>query len=298
MLRSFFSLLYAEWQKIIKNSMLTGFLIWIYPVGLAAFYAMAALAGLISPTAQRAMLAGSSGQWTTDMLGIWAFVTSFPANILGRMLPLAFMAVVFAGEYQWSMWKNLIPRSRRAALILAKFVALTGVIMLSLFLSSVVIGVGQSVVYKMAELTYGPTATAEVLGNFVRDYGREALLGITSLIILAGYAAVAAILTRSILGGLLAGFGLSIVEPMSLALLLVFGKVFDQPDLINLYRFTPTYNLDNVHSWLVHHSAFTQVAGNFTAHPSLGFSGIVLSAWVIGLVLLTILVFERQDITA
>jgi len=298
MLQSFFSLLYAEWQKIIKNYMLTSFLVWIYPVGLAAFYTIAVLSGLISQTAQRAMVASSSGQWTTDMLGIWAFVTSFPANILGRMPPLAFMAVVFAGEYQWSMWKNLIPRSRRAALILAKFVALTGVIMLSLFLSSIVIGVGQSLVYKMAEVTYGPTATAEVLGNFARDYGREVLLSTTSLIILAGYAAVAAILTRSILGGLLAGFGLSVVEPMSLALLLVFGKIFDQPDLVNLYQFTPTYNLDNVRSWLVHQAAFTQIGVNFTAQPSLGFSWIVLSVWVIGLILLTILVFERQDITA
>jgi hypothetical protein len=294
----FLSLLYAEWQKVIKNSWLTGFLIWIYPVGLTAFYIIAALAGFISETAQQAMAATGTGEWTRDTLGIWSFVTAFPANILGRMLPLAFMAVVFAGEYQWSMWKNLVPRGRRMPLILAKFLVLTGMVMLSFFISSLIIGVGQNLAYRAAGMDYGPAGTAEVWSNFLRDYGREAFLAIISLVILAGYAALAAIFTRSILGGLLAGFGFSILEPMSLVILLLLGKIFDQPSLINFYQFMPSYNMDNVRSWLIHHSAFTQVGIHFTAQPSLGFSWIVLGLWVIGLVWLTIVVFERQDIVS
>ena len=291
-------LLRAEWQKVIKNYMLTGFLVWIYPVGLAAFFIMAVFAGLVSKTARLAMVATSSGQWTTEMLGIWALVTSFPVNILPRLLPLAFMAVVFASEYQWGMWKNLIPRSRRVLLILVKFVILIVVVMMSLLLSSLIIGAGQSLSHQVAGVAYGPILTTEVLADFVRAYTREALLGMTSLILLAGYAAVAAVLTRSILGGLLAGFGFSILEPMSFAVLIMLGRVLDKPGIINLFQFTPSYNIDNMRSWLVSNMPFTQVETNFTAEPSLAFSAIVLGAWVIGLIILAVSVFERQDIAS
>lgn len=291
-------LLRAEWQKVIKNYLLTSFLVWIYPVGLAAFFTMAVLAGLASKTAQLAMVATSSGQWTTDMLGIWGLVTSFPANILPRMLPLAFMTVVFAGEYQWGMWKNLVPRSRRRWLILTKFVILIVVVMISIMLASLVIGAGQSLSHKVAGVGYGPILTTEVLADFLRAYAREALLGMASLSLLVGYAAVSALLTRSILGGLLAGFGFSIFEPMSLGMLILMGRLLDKPDVINLYQFTPSYNVDNIRSWLVSNMPFTQVETNFTAEPSLAVSSIVLGAWVIGLIILAVSVFERQDIVS
>ena len=128
------SLLKAEWKKTTSNRMLSGFLIWIYPIGVGAFIAMMVLVSLLSESSARAMAATSSGQWTTDMLSIWLFISAFPGNIFGRMLPLAFMAVTFAGEYQWSTWKNVVPRSTRSNLILAKFVTLSSFIMLSLFL--------------------------------------------------------------------------------------------------------------------------------------------------------------------
>jgi hypothetical protein len=291
-------LLQAEWQKVIKNYMLTGFLVWLYPVGLAAFFTIAVLAASFSKTAQLAMVATSSGQWTTDMLGIWALITSFPANIIPRLLPLAFMAVVFAGEYQWGMWKNLVPRSRRTSLILAKFVVLILVVMISLLLSSLVIGAGQGLSHTVAGVAYGPAVTQEVLTNFLGAYAREALLGMVSLVILAGYAALAALLTRSILGGLLAGFGFSVLEPMSFTLLILLGRLLNKPDIINLYQFTPTYNIDNMRSWLASNLPFTQVDPSFTAQPGLAFSSIVLGAWVIGLIILVVSVFKRQDIVS
>lgn len=291
-------LLRAEWQKVIKNYMLTGFLVWLYPIGLAAFFTIAVFAALVSKTAQLAMVATSSGKWTTDMLGIWTLVTSFPANIIPRMLPLAFMTVVFASEYQWGMWKNLIPRSRRTSLILAKFVILILVISISILLSSLVIGAGQSLSHKVAGVAYGPAMTQEVLTDFLCAYARETLLGIISLVILAGYAALAVLLTRSILGGLLAGFGLSVLEPMSFLMLILISRLLNKPDIINLYQLTPTYNIENMRSWLVSNLPFTQVEANFNAEPSLAFSSIVLGAWIIGLIILVISVFKRQDIVS
>lgn len=291
------SLLRAEWQKVIKNYKLTGFLVWLYPVGLAAFFTMMVIVTLLSERIQQS-IATSSWQWTTNMLGVWVLVTSFPVNILPRMLPLAFMAVVFASEYQWGMWKNLVPRSRRISLILAKFLVLILLVTISLMLCSLVIGIGQALSHRAAGVAYGPAVTLEVLGDFLGAYAREMLLGVISLVILAGYAALAAMLTRSILGGLLAGFGLSVLEPMSLMILLLTGRLLNKPDIINLYQFTPTYNIENIRSWLVSNLPLTQVDASFTAEPSLAFSSIVLGVWIIGLITLVISVFERQDIVS
>ena len=151
------SLLKAEWKKTTSNRMLSGFLIWIYPIGVGAFIAMMVLVSLLSESSARAMAATSSGQWTTDMLSIWLFISRrFPGNIFGRMLPLAFMAVTFAGEYQWSTWKNVVPRSTRWNLILAKFVTLSSFIMLSLFLTSLILGAGQGLGHALTGAAYGP----------------------------------------------------------------------------------------------------------------------------------------------
>ena len=292
------SLLRAEWQKVVKNYTLMGFLVWLYPIGLAAFFIMAVIAALVSERVQQAMISTGSGQWTSNMLGTWVFVTSFPINIFPRMLPLAFMAVVFASEYQSGMWKNLVPRSRRISLILAKFVILILVVTISIILCSLVIGIGQVLSHRAAGVAYGPAVTLEVLSDFLGGYTREALLGMASLVVLAEYAALAALLTRSILGGLLAGFGLSVLEPMSFTILVLTGSFLNKPGIINLYRFTPTYSIGNIRSWLVSNLPFTQVDANFTAQPGLAFSSIVLGAWIIGLILLVISIFERQDIVS
>jgi ABC-2 type transport system permease protein len=291
-----FNLFRAEWKKVVKNYKLTTFLVWIYPVGMAAFLAILLIVQLSTKSSAQGAVAPSSGQWTADMLVTWNIVSSFPVNVFGRMLPLAFMAVVFAGEYQWGTWKNLVPRNRRVALILTKLAALTVIVMTALVSTSVIVGLGQSLGHRMAGLAYGPALTGEVLADFARDYAREALLGMISLLILAAFAGSAALLTRSILGGLLFGFGFSILEPSELWL--VLSILLSKPEIVNLYRFTPTYNLNNVRSWLVDHSALAAVPPGFTAQPTLAFSVGILALWLLGLTALAGFVFQKQDITS
>lgn len=291
------SLLQAEWKKTTSNRMLSGFLVWIYPVGVGAFMLMMLLVSLVSESSAQAMAATSSGQWTSDMSAIWLFISTFPGNIFGRMLPLAFMAIVFAGEYQWGTWKNLIPRSSRPALILAKYCTLTAFIMLSLFITSLLTAVGQALGHSVIGAAYGPELSAANLIEFAPTYFQHALLALISLVILVGFAALSALLTRSILGGLLAGFGFSVVEPMSLMLFYLVGKLIARPEMINLYQYTPTYNLDNLRSWFAQQGAAAAPLAGFTAEPRMGFSVIVLAIWILGLVTLSLLIFQRQDIT-
>jgi ABC-type transport system involved in multi-copper enzyme maturation permease subunit len=292
------NLLRAEWMKAIWNYRLTGFLVWILPVGIGAFYALMLASGFASTRFAEGMLATGAGQWTEDALSVWNLVVTFPFNLIGRMLPLAFMAVVFANEYQSGMWKNLVPRASRPALILSKLAVLTALIMLSFILTSIVTIIGQGLGHGMLNQNYGPALTNATLWKFLGQYAQSAALALASLLILAGGAALAAILTRSVLGGLLIGFGLSVIDSLSLVFLLLLSTLFDKPDLINLYRFTPSYNLDNALSWFRSSAGYVLPMGNFTTPPGWLFSLVVLLVWMAGFIGLSLWVFQRQDLTA
>lgn len=290
-------LLRSEWMKATKNAALISFLMWILPIGIASSFAIFIVFGFFSETMRSAIDEFSTGQWTTDMLVIWTTVTSFPANIFGRMMPLAFIAVGFAGEYQWDTWKNIVPRTRRASLILSKLVILIAIVMLTLLIASLVLGVVEPIAHKLGGIPYGPSLSADVLRDFSLSYAQTLLIGLLSVAILGGYGALAAILTRSILGGLLVSFFFSVLDAMSLGGLVFLGSLLGKPDLINLYLYTPSYNLDNIRSWFDSGGAFLPVS-TFSASPGVWISLAILLAWVIVLVGSSILIFRKQDITS
>jgi ABC-type transport system involved in multi-copper enzyme maturation permease subunit len=287
----------AEWIKVNKNKTLTGFLVWIIPVGQFAFAITTILAFLVSERAALPMAMTSSHQWDLDMLGIWSGLTKFPFNVFGRLFPLAFMSVVFAGEYEWDTWKNVIPRGRRGQLILSKYIILIGLVMLSFTLAGLITATGHALDHKLLGLTYGPEFNWENFLDFLTLYSQQFLLGLLSLLILAGFAALAAILTRSILGALLAGLGFAVIEPMSLALLIFLRAVTGNQDLVNLYLITPTFHLDNAHSWFFNNQPATTAFTTFSTEIWPWLSVIVLLYWAALLTTLAVMLFQRQDIT-
>ncbi len=241
-----------------------------------------------------------TGSWVQDSLNSWNMLIFFPANLFARMLPLAFMAVVIAGEYQWRTWKNIIPRNRRWKLMLTKMLALLSLVMLSFLLTALVAALGPSTGARIHGAEYGPTVSFDVFGNYLLDTVRTALIATLSLAILVGYAAIAAVLTRSILGGLLAGFAFSIVDATSLGMLLFLSNMLDKPDLLNLFQFTPTYNLGNLHTWLFEGHAQRAISDGvpfLTAEPSFWASLLIILIWIILLTGLPLWLFERQEIT-
>jgi len=110
-------------------------------------------------------------------------------------------------------------------------------------------------------------------------------------------------LTRSILGGVVAGVIITAAEGLSILALIIVGSLFDIPKLVLLYRLTPTYNLLNVTSWLRSNEPnainFENFAGTDIYHSdTLLFSLVVLAMWMVGLISLTSGLFQRQDITS
>lgn len=299
MVRAELNLIRAEWKKATGNLLITGFLVWIIPIGLLTFYTIGPIVSLVADDSMSVGIAStSSGSWTTDMLGVWSLIITFPGNVAGRLLPLAFMAFLFAGEYQWGTLRFIVPRSRRSSLIVTKAAVTTFVVLLSYVLASLIVGLGQTVGHAVVDLSYGPPLTGNSLLNFAGVCLQHLLLGTFSLLILAGFAALASILTRSMLGGLLGGFGLAVLEPMSLMILVIVGRMINRMEIANLYQFAATYHLDNARSWFVNGQPLPPPLPGFTAEPALAVSLIALMLWVAGLLGLAIVLFNRQDITS
>ncbi len=149
------SLLRAEWKKATGNLLSTGFLVWIVPVGILTLYVLGFLVYLVSddPTAV-GIVRVTAESLMASVTGVWSPIIAFPGNILGRLLPLAFMAVLFAGEYQWGTLRQIVPRSRRSSLILAKVATTTFIVLLSYVLASFIIGVGQAAGHALLGLDY------------------------------------------------------------------------------------------------------------------------------------------------
>ena len=290
----------AEWRKVFANFKLTSFLVWIIPIGSFAFTTVMIFLSLFSKTMQAGVDYFGSGDWTIDSLGSWNMLIFFPANLFGRMLPLAFMAVVFAGEYQWRTLKNIVPRTQRWKIMLAKMAALVSLVMLSMLLTALIGAIGPVTGHRIHGWAYGPVLSWDVLWDFLLDTVRIALIASVSLLNIVSYAAIAAVITRSILGGLLASFGFAILDALSLGVLLFLRGILNKPELINLYQFTPTYNLSNLHSWLFLGKAQQFISAGVApliAEPSFWISALILGIWIGGLIGISLWLFQRQEIT-
>ncbi len=289
----------AEWQKAVGHRWAAGFLIWIFPVGAVGFVITMGVLALFSDSI-RAGLVHEAPQWTTTMIFVW----SFPNNLFGRMFLLGYTAFLFAGEYQWGTWKNTIPRRHRMALIGIKFLVLALLIVGAFVLMSVIMGVGRWFHAAVAGFPYGPAITGGVVRSFLADYALQAGLTFMSVLITAVIAALAAMAMRSILGGVMVGIGIAIVEPLSLALLLGVARLFDSVTVLHLFRFTPTYNIENISSWINGSTGLNLLKGPFSWFGAvapvdgIGFSITVLLGWVVVGIATILILFQRQDITS
>jgi hypothetical protein len=287
----------AEWSKAAGHRWLAGFLIWIFPVGVIVMYVLIFLTAISSPTAAVESFNLKTTRWT-DAISVWGVLSDFPGNVIGRMPILAFIATLFAGEFEWGTWKNIVPRNRRAALVLTKFITLGVYVIVAFAAISLIMIVGNGIALKLVGIKYGPELSGPILADFTGDYTLSAVLAFISTLIVSAFAALAALFTRKIVGGVMVGFLISIIEPNTLLLLLWISNFLDRPDLVNLYRFMPTYTIGNISSWIKHHTALGLGMPLPFPETSLGSSLIIVGIWVVVLIGLVMVLFQRQDITS
>lgn len=289
----FLKLLKAEWYKILGNRAPTAFLIGIFPVFGIMFLSFFVFVVLVSAEA-REEIQLDPPLWTDTLVGIW----NIPNGLIGRAVILAFVALQFGGEYQWNTWKNIVPRSERVPLVLAKFIMVTTIILLAFTLTSIIAGVGVGAVTKAAGASYGPPISEDVLRDFAEDYLLQVTTALVGTVIGAGYAMIAAMITRSILGSLIVSFVIATADGLSFLAFILVAFFLKETDILLMYRYTPSYNLLNAMTWLNenHANHLLDWEDNVVASDSLSFSVIVLFVWVFGLLIATSYAFRRQDI--
>jgi ABC-type transport system involved in multi-copper enzyme maturation permease subunit len=282
----------AEWQKLAGHRWAAGLLIWLFPVGAAAIMIIGLLVAFFSPDTVT-NLGLPVAEWPAQMVDFW----QISSNPLARLMLMGFAAVTFGGEYQWQTWKNVISRQSRTALVLIKFVTLGLFITISFGVASLVWGLG---LLAIAALTGGETSLLPAYSSwadFLASYGITAVVSFAAVMIAVSYAVIGALLTRTVLGAAIVGFTATMAEELSPLFVLILQRVTGWDAALDLYRLTPTFTLSNIGSWLSNGRAFALIGFDYTP-ASLGFSVLVLIGWLLGLLLVATLIFQRQDITS
>jgi ABC-type transport system involved in multi-copper enzyme maturation permease subunit len=287
-----------EWRKSNGNLLIVGTMIWIFPlIGLIVVLLTTLAAQGMQPEQLARLGVAANGQaayWPDYFLFAWYV----PSTAVGRWLLIAFTAVMFGGEYQWHTWKALVPRRSRIALILNKFLTLSILIVLAFAGMSLILGFGMMLPTRIAGGAYGPAISGPVLADFAADYAVRAITAFASAIIGVGYSAIAAMITRSILGSVMIGVGAFALETMAPTLFGMLGYLLNRPGAVILTQFTPGYNLQNILMWLQNGMGHTYPPLSDYATPnSLPLSCLILLIWIVSLIGLTTWLFQRQDIT-
>lgn len=285
------NLIRAEYLKVMGNRRSTGCMVWIFPILGAIFIGLIILISALDSDLRNSIQT-EGVDWREYLIVPWVI----PNNPYGRALMLAFTAVIFGGEYQYNTWKSIVPRSKRLPLILIKFFTVAYFVLLVFIVTGIVLTIGGLLISVLLGADFGPSLGNAELGKFAEDYSGQMLLAFVSMIVSAGYAALAAMVTRSILGSLIMGMIMTVGEALLILPLYLISALLNAPNVLHMYRFLPTYNLLNMFGWIFEDEAIQMEIGDKMISDPLSFSVGMLVVWVVGLVSLTAYLFQRQDI--
>jgi ABC-type transport system involved in multi-copper enzyme maturation permease subunit len=291
------SLFRAEWHKIAGNRITVAAFVGIFPISAFMLLIFAGIAVLTSPSFRQNVV-NAPPNWMDQLLFPWIIINSE----IGRGIMAAFAADVFGGEYQRMMWKNLLQRRGRSAIILNKFFTMAVFVVAAFLLMCVIIGVGVGILTALAGAAYPPALSDLAPGElerFLRQFGAQASVAFAAALIAAAYAALGGIFTRSILGAVAVGVLLTLAEQGIAVMLFILNQIAENPDLLQLYLFTPGYNLANLSTWAGFGGGYLppyMTPYGFTPF-SVEASTLLVIAWLVGLISACVWLFRRQDIT-
>lgn len=185
MIASFAQLCHAEWIKIVGHRRAFVLLLGIFPLTALTIFTLLNLIALFDPSFRGDPALVSDWQRLT-LMG-W----NIPSDPLGRAFLMGLTALTFAGEYQWGTWKNLTPRRRRAAILLAKLTVLSALVIATFTLTSLILGAGGVLLAAATDTSLAPPLTASAVQALVPDYALAAGLTFLAFSITALLAALA-----------------------------------------------------------------------------------------------------------
>jgi len=283
----------AEYLKTIRHKWMVGFTLYIFPVGILAFGVTIALLVMLGADRGALFRDTSSFGWDTIAMGSWRMTL----DAVAQVLLMVFAANVFANESKWNTWKNIVSREQRWRLFLAKLIVVLGLIFVTFNVMALLTGIGSQFFALATDLPLRPDF-ADRIGTFIPDYLQTMSVSMIGVSMAMMYAIFATTFTRSVIASVIIGYGVRIFEMVARTLFFVLENFFNITGLVDLYRFTPSYNLDNIQSWLDHGRAFDlevnidRVVTGFSLETSL----LILAVIFILLVTASIQIFNRRDV--
>ncbi len=277
----------AESLKLSRHKA-TWFLVWMYPIVLVGIIAMIVAVALVNG-GDAVDQAPTLNKWLDDATSFWGL----PRQSVTRILIAAYVAVVFAGEYGWNTWKLVLPHRRRAGVVAAKYALILILFAIAFTIAAALFTVG---VWADDVMTADPMPAGITAGALLQAHASAALGAIAPLLITIGYASLAAILTRSMIGALIVSIVLISVESI-IATFAPMLAVYLGSAMWALLHALPGYHIANLATWIGSGEALAMpFPSGAVVALGWGTSLAVLAAWTVALIGATFAWFGRQDI--
>lgn len=257
---------------------------------------IAVLAGTVLNLIQRAVLANAAarGNGNEDLLRAPTMIlhqvlesVSGSNFFLVQVFFLIAASSIFGGDYRWETWRLLTPRNTRTNLILAKL----GVFGAGTVAGLVLLAVGGVIsAFIAGGLVGGGVQWAREGDETVKLLGGVFAVSWLEMMVVGALAAVIAVLTRSGVASLLVPVGVWIVQAFALSQITPrFDDQFAPP--LAWHIGIPALAAD-------HFKATLEPAKPGFTPPTDGLLSMgILAAWIVGLTLLAVWLFKRQDLT-
>lgn len=294
-------LLRAEWHKVARHPRLVLFTLGIFPVGsgVLLLFQWAIYFAMVEARDRLGVQ-----DFYRDALAPWANLTAVQGALF-RLLPLAFIATVFASEYTAGTWKVILPGQRRWMVLTAKAIVAGGMVWLSLAAWALIAMVGNGLPLTWLGKPYFPDWASANTQAFLLELRVEMALAAAVLAFLVVVSAWVTVQTRSTMPAVGAGVFFSMLESSAPVLLLLgnglFGVAKDTPGFLTAWQWMPSYSVLNIREWLVRAQSYRLMdfpGGEHLPAFSLALSLLVLAGWILGFGALALATFQRQDITA
>ncbi len=212
----------------------------------------------------------------------------------GVMFAILLGATLVGAEWRWGVWRQQLPHQpRRVLLVIGKFAALWAAVVLvasATFLAVALVDLGMRIIDNVPSRT-GPSVVA-VLGDLMKAF--------LSLGVYATLAAGAATLFRSSLAGLAAPLFVLGVDGWLARGTGIFRHVFPAQQVVGLFPPEDIRQIAEGAPWWGPSTGPRCVRGVCFNSPlpyiPTGRAALVLSAWIIGIVVLTAVRVHRQDV--
>lgn len=217
-----------------------------------------------------------------------AFGVETPTYFIAMLFAFLGAAVIFGGDYRWETWRLVAPRNSRTNIFLGKVLVFVGAV-LAAMLMLVLAGLLLSLIGGLAN---GAPLTWEFGGrkNYWLVLGSLFLISSLQLIQAGAIVALACVLTRSIIVGLLAPL---VIGGAQMALQAQIGQSGAEPAFWQI-MLLPGMAADILRQ----HVGSNLIAGQQLIEPALAQKALTsLLAWIVAGYGAALLIFQRQDLS-